>query len=131
MLTKDDAICIRTVDYSETSQIATFFTRATGKISTIAKGSKRPKSNFDGPLEIFSYGKIVFSAPTKEKLTTLTEFQQQPTLTNLCKNLFALHCASLATELLNHLTNEYDPHPNLVDSFLQFLQGCRLFLLLS
>ncbi|UCC23759.1 MAG: recombination protein O N-terminal domain-containing protein, partial [Planctomycetota bacterium] len=31
MLTKDLAICIRAVDYSETSQIVTFFTRANGK----------------------------------------------------------------------------------------------------
>ena len=53
MLTKDTAICIRTVDYSETSQIVTFFTRAKGKLTAIAKGSKRPKSAFDGTVEIF------------------------------------------------------------------------------
>ncbi len=56
MLTKDFAICIRAADFSETSQIVTLFTRATGKIKAIAKGSKRPKSKFDGPIEIFSYG---------------------------------------------------------------------------
>ncbi|MFQ6036643.1 MAG: DNA repair protein RecO, partial [Sedimentisphaerales bacterium] len=56
MLIKDTAICIRAVDYSETSQIVTFFTRATGKIRAIAKGSKRPKSAFDGPIEILSFG---------------------------------------------------------------------------
>ncbi|MHC4433863.1 MAG: DNA repair protein RecO, partial [Planctomycetota bacterium] len=48
MLTKDMAICIRAVDYSETSQIVTLFARDTGKIGAIAKGSKRPKSKFDG-----------------------------------------------------------------------------------
>jgi len=74
MLVKDTAICIRAVDYSETSQIVTFFTRATGRISAIAKGSKRPKSKFDGPIELFSCGNIVFSDSNKEKLATLTEF---------------------------------------------------------
>jgi len=121
MLTKDTAICIRAVDYSETSQIVTFFTRATGKISAIAKGSKRPKSAFDGPIEIFSHGKIVFSNSTREKLATLTEFQQQG-LTQLSKNLFAFNCSLFAAELLNKLTHDYDPHPELFDSFLQFLQ---------
>ena len=123
MLTKDTAICIRALDYSETSQIVTFFTRATGKIDAIAKGSKRPKSAFDGPLEIFSYGKIVFSDSTKEKLAVLTEFQQQPGFTHLAGNFFALNCCLFGAELLNNLTNEHDPHPQLFDNFLQFLQN--------
>lgn len=122
---KDTAICIRAVDFSETSQIVTFFTRATGKIATIAKGSKRLKSAFDGPIEIFSYGKIVFSDSTREKLATLTEFEQQPNFTHLTNNLFALNGAFFATELVDKLTNDYDPHPQLFDSFLQFLQNVR------
>ena len=123
MLTKDTAICIRAVDYSETSQIITFFTRANGKVSAIAKGSKRPKSAFDGPLEVFSYGKIIFSDSSREKLAILTEFQQQPTLTSLSNNLFTLHCVPMAAELVNNLTDEYDPHPQLFDAFLQFLKN--------
>jgi len=122
MLTKDVAICIRAVDYSETSQIVTFFARAAGKITCIAKGSKRPKSAFDGTIEVFSHGKIVFSDSTKEKLVTLTEFEQQPALISP-DNLFVLNCALFAAELLNYLTNEYDPHSELFDSFLQFLQN--------
>jgi len=123
MLTKDSAICIRAVDYSETSQIVTFFAKATGKFTAIAKGSKRPKSAFDGPIEVFSLGRIVFSDSNREKLATLTEFQQQPGLAGLSKNLFALNCASFAIELLNSLTDDYDPHPQLFDSLLQFLQN--------
>ena len=75
VLKKDTAICIRTTDYSETSQILTFFAKDSGKISAIAKGSKRPRSSFAGPFEIFSYGKIVFADSNKEKLSTLTEFE--------------------------------------------------------
>jgi len=123
MLTKDTGICIRALDYSETSQIVTFFTRAAGKISAIAKGSKRPKSPFDGPIEVFSYGKIVVSIPNTEKLATLTEFEQQPQFGHLADNLFVLNCSFFAAELINILTNEYDPHPGLFDSFLQFLQN--------
>jgi len=125
MLTKDVAICIRAVDYSETSQIVTLFTRATGKISAIAKGSKRPRSAFDGPLEIFSHGKIIFSDSTREKLATLTEFEQQRGFPNLANNLFALNCVSFAAELVKELTNDYDPHPELFDSFLEFLQNAQ------
>jgi len=125
MLTKDDAICIRAVDYSETSQIVTLFTRANGKVSAIAKGSKRAKSAFDGPVEMFSYGRIVFTDSTKEKLATLTEFEQQSGLSYLAGNLFAANCACFAAELVNSLANESDPHPGLFDSFLQFIQNIQ------
>ena len=123
MLTKDTAVCIRAVDYSETSQIVTFFAKATGKISAIAKGSKRTKSAFDGPIEIFSHGKIVFSDSNREKLATLTEFEQQPILLGLRNNLLALNCCLFGAELLNNMTDDYDPHPELFDRFMQFLQN--------
>jgi len=125
MLTKDLAICIRALDYSETSQILTLFTKENGKISAIAKGAKRPKSAFDGTIEVFSHGRIVFSDRNKERLATLTEFEQQPTITHLGDNLFALNCCLFGAETLNNLTNEYDPHPQLFDSFLQFLQDAQ------
>ena len=128
MLTKDLAVCIRAVDYSETSQIVTFFTKATGKISAIAKGSKRPKSAFDGPIEILSHGKIVFSDKKKETLATLTEFESASGtagFVGLHKNLFAINCCFFAAELLNSLTHDYDPHPELFESFLQFLQDAN------
>ena len=128
MLTKDTAICIRAVDYSETSQIVTFFARSAGKISAIAKGSKRPKSTFDGPIEIFSYGKIVFSDSNKEKLATLTEFESaygSAGFTGLSNNLFTLNCCLFGSELLNKFTHDYDPHPKLFDDFLQFLQNAH------
>ncbi len=128
MQTKDLAICIRAVDYSETSQIVTFFTKETGKIAAIAKGSKRPKSAFDGPIEVFSHGRIVFSDSSREKLATLTEFESAyggPGFTGLRNNLFVLNCCLFGAETLNGLTNEYDPHPQLFDSFLHFLQNAQ------
>jgi len=128
MLTKDQAICIRAVDYSETSQVVTFFTRQTGKISAIAKGSKRPKSSFDGPIEILSHGPIVFADSGKEKLATLTEFEpvyDNPGSAGPRSDFFALNCCFFAAELLNHLTHDYDPHPELFDRFLHFLQNAE------
>jgi DNA repair protein RecO (recombination protein O) len=125
MLTKDTAICLRTTDYSETSQIVTLFTRAAGKINAIAKGSKRPKSAFDGPLEVLSSGQIVFSDSSREKLANLTEFQQTPAFSCTAENLFAMNCCLFAAEMVNALTHDYDPHPKLFDAFSQFLQNAN------
>lgn len=128
MLTKDLAICIRTVDYSETSQIVTFFARETGKIGAIAKGSKRPKSAFGGPIEILSHGKIVFSDSSWERLATLTEFEPAyagAASAGTHEDLFVLNCCYFAAELLNRFTDDYDPHPQLFDSFLRFLDDVQ------
>lgn len=125
MLTTDQAICLRTVTYSETSQIVTLFGRTYGKISAIAKGSRRAKSSFDGPLEIFSFGDIVYSPGKNESLCTLTEFQQSPVFLPLRRNLFALNCGLFGAELLDSLTHDYDPSPDLFDSFVQFLEDIQ------
>jgi DNA repair protein RecO (recombination protein O) len=104
----------------------TFFTRANGKIDAIAKGSKRPKSTFDGPIEMFSHGRIVFSDTKRDKLATLTEFESADVgagFTSLSHDLAVLNCCLFAAELLNKMTHDYDPHPELFDSFLEFLRN--------
>jgi DNA repair protein RecO (recombination protein O) len=122
MLNKDCAICIQASDYSETSQVLTFFGRQSGKIRCIAKGSKRPKSSYDGAIERFAYGDIVFSSSGEDKLSTLTEFEQQKPFTALAANLSALNSALFAAELISKFTKDNDPHPQLFESFLQFLK---------
>jgi DNA repair protein RecO (recombination protein O) len=122
MLKSDQAVCIRAVDYSETSQVVTFFARLSGKLGVIAKGSKRAKSAFGGPIEPLSFGEIRFSDPGREKLATLTEFDQAPPRGGLRRHLFALDSAFFAAELVNRLTEELDPHTTLFDELVQFLQ---------
>ncbi len=125
MLKKDQAVCLRKVDYSETSQIVTLFTRDSGKLSAIAKGAKRPKSAFDGPIESFAFGDIVFAQSHTDKLSTLTEFQQKPVFMNLRKKLFNLNCALFAAELLDSFTSDGDRHAELFDSFIRFLNDVQ------
>jgi len=122
MLTKDIAICIRASDYSETSQVLTFFTEKHGKISAIAKGSKRSKSAFDGAVEVFSCGQVVYSQPVTEKLATLTEFEQKSCFSGLTRGLFCYHCALFGVELVNSMTDEMDAHPQLFQGLMEFLE---------
>jgi DNA repair protein RecO (recombination protein O) len=121
MLIKDIAICIRASDYSETSQIVTFFTREHGKISAIAKGAKRAKSAFDGPIEVFSHGQVVYSEAVRENLSTLTEFEQKRGFSVLVRQLFCYHCGLFAAELVDSMTSDKDPHPQLFQGLMEFL----------
>lgn len=121
MLKKDQAVCLRKTDYSETSQVVTLLTRSSGKVPAMAKGAKRAKSSFDGPIEILSFGDIVFYPAASQKLATLTHFEQKPVFIGLRARLYNLNCAFFAAELLDKFTHDYDPHPELFDSFTQFL----------
>lgn len=122
MLKKDKGICIRTTDYSESSQIISFFTAQNGKLSLIAKGARRAKSSFSGPVELCTAADIVFSIKEGEKLGTLTEFNPFFLGFALRKKLFALNCGFFACELLNLFTKELDPHPAMFNETVNFFQ---------
>ena len=51
MIVSTDAIVLRTVNYSETSIIATLLSNESGKIALMAKGARKPKSPFAAQLE--------------------------------------------------------------------------------
>lgn len=115
MHNKDYAICIRKTDYSDSSQILTLFCRQSGKISAIAKGSRRSKSAFGSPIEIFSIGEIVYISPKSGSLATLAEFDHSAIFSSIRTSLFAMNAGLLSCELVNLLLEEYDPHPKLYD----------------
>jgi DNA repair protein RecO (recombination protein O) len=128
MVVKDKAICIRAIDYSETSQVATFFTRQTGKVTLMAKGSKRARSPFGGTIEIFSSGQAVFSDSGRDKMGTLAEFEQMaetPGTSAIAGDIGTLNCCLFAVELVNLLTTDFDPHPGLFDALVAFLQEVK------
>lgn len=124
MVIKDEAICIITIDYSETSQVVTFFTRQTGKVTLLAKGSKRARSAFGGPIEMFSCGKTVFSDSGRDKMGTLVEFEPMaeiPASSAIAGDIGTLNCCLFAVELVNLLTTDFDPHPGLFDALHKLL----------
>lgn len=122
MPTRDTAICLRASDYSETSQILTLFARKSGRFRAIAKGSKRPKSVIGGPVEPFDTGEVVFIPAVAESLSVITEFEARPLGSHAGRNLGAINCGLFAAELIERMTAQWDPHPQLFDSYLQLLQ---------
>ncbi len=123
MQVKDRAICLRGVNYSETSQVVTLFTRDNGKVAAMARGSRRTKSSFDGPIEVFSFGEVMFIIKESGgQLAMLTEFSQRPQFRGFQKSLYMLNAALFAAELTEKFLEDHDPHPNLFDKFQKFLE---------
>jgi DNA repair protein RecO (recombination protein O) len=123
MHVKDQAICLRAVNYSDTSQVVTMLCREHGKVAAMAKGSRRPKNAFDGPIEVFSSGTMVFVLKDSGgPLASLTEFSQQPLFRRLTSRLSTLNAALFAAELTEAFMEEHDPHPALFDKLIKFLE---------
>lgn len=109
------AMVLRTTDWSETSRIATLWTREFGKVRVLAKGGRRLKSNFESALDLLTLCSIVFLRKSSGSLDLLTEAQVAERFGRLRHDLPALYAAYYIAELLSDLTEEYDPHPILFD----------------
>ena len=70
---KAQALVLRTVEFSETSLVATVFTREFGKVRGLAKGARRLKGPFDNALDLLAAWRIVFLRKSSDALDLLTE----------------------------------------------------------
>ncbi len=109
------ALVLRTADWSESSRIATFWTREFGKVRALAKGGRRLKSNFENALDLLTLCSIVFLRKSSGSLDLLTEARVLKRFTPLRTDLPALYAAYYVAELLADWTEDYDPHPALFD----------------
>ena len=118
-LSNDRCICLRKVEYSETSQILSLFGRTHGVMRVIAKGAhrttKQGASKFGGGIDLLDVGQAVFTLDLEKNLGTLTEWTLVEGNLELRRNLRGMYLAQYAAELVSYLIEEHDPHPDLYD----------------
>src|SRR6266566_619080 len=118
---KATALVLRTVDWSETSRIATLWTREFGRVRVLAKGGRRLKSNFETALDLLTECSIVFLRKSSGGLDLLTEARVLRRFPGLRTDLPALYAGYYIAELLADWTEDYDPHPIVFDAALAVL----------
>jgi DNA repair protein RecO (recombination protein O) len=125
---KATGLVVRTTDWSDTSRIATIWTREFGRVRVLAKGGRRLKSNFESALDLLTVCSIVLLRKSSGSLDLLTEARVVQRFPRLRKDLASLYAAYYVAELLSDWTEDYDPHPNLFDEALATLEtlGTRL-----
>jgi DNA repair protein RecO (recombination protein O) len=112
---KAQAIVLRTTDWSESSRIATLWTRELGKVRALAKGGRRLRSAFDNALDLLTVCGIVLIRKSSGSLDLLTEAQVVTRFPRLREDLSALYAGYYVAELLADWTQELDPHPALYE----------------
>lgn len=122
---KDQAICIRHIDWSETSQVVVLLTQEHGKLRGLAKGSKRqsPSSvqRFSGGIELLTLGQVVAVTKRTAELATLTEWDLQDDFHYLRRDLECQRMAMYAADLCNAMLADEDAHPGAYDALSDFL----------
>jgi DNA repair protein RecO (recombination protein O) len=114
-------IILRTRPLTETSLIVQWITADAGRISTVAKGARRPKSAFVGKLDLYYEADFLFQRARKSSLHTLREVNLQATRPNLRTDFVALEQAARAGRRIERTTEEDAPLPEIFELFKGFL----------
>jgi len=130
---KSTSLVLRCQDWSETSQVVLLLARDVGRVRCLAKGSRRPKNPFGGPLDRWILGEAVFSLRDPNRLAVLIELYETERFEGVRRRLEAFYGASLVTELVVALVPEADAQPEVFDLTVRSLalladvpaDGCR------
>jgi DNA repair protein RecO (recombination protein O) len=117
-------LILRTYPLTETSLIVHWLTEGLGRISTVAKGARRPKSPFRGKLDLFFLADFSFARSRRSELHTLREVGLRDTHPGLRRELDwlrqAAYCAAL-TEQTTETETPISAEFGLLTSLIQWL----------
>lgn len=126
-LHRTEAVVIRSMDFSESDKIVTFFTRDFGKLKGIAKGAKRSKKRFGNTLELFSHISLLFFEKENVGLARINNCNIIEPYMELYKDIEKIAYGSYFIELIDELVGEREKNDEifslLVDSL--SMTNCR------
>jgi len=102
-------LVLRTRPLTETSLIIHWLTPSLGRLATVAKGARRPKSPFRGKLDLFYLADFSFSRSRRSELHTLREVSLRETHSRLREDLGLLQQASYCAALVEQATETETP----------------------
>lgn len=114
-------IIVRTRPLTESSLIIHWLTPDYGRIATVAKGARRPKSPFRGCLDLFFECEMAFLRHRRSELHTLVEVKISKTHPLLRRHLHLLEQVSFWVRILEKSTETESPVPEIYESFSNYL----------
>ena len=126
MIVRTDAVVLRSFDYGETSRIVRLLTRQHGVIGVIARGARRPTSQFGSTLQPASYVQAVYYHRPGRGLQTLKETAHVVRWKRLTSDFDRVPLALRVVEAARLLVEEGEAHPlalDLVVRTLEFLEA--------
>lgn len=115
------AVVLRGVDYGERDRVVTLLSRERGKLSAFARGARTSRRRFGGALEPFT----LVSAEVSERggdLWGLEETTVERGFGSVRGDLLRIACASYAVDLAREMVRDAEPHEELFDVLVRYLE---------
>jgi DNA repair protein RecO (recombination protein O) len=118
---RSEGIVIRLRPLGDTSLIVHWLTPEHGRLATVAKGARGPKSVFRGKLDWCFESEFSFRRNPKGNLHSLSEVVVRNTHGSLRRELVSLELIAHAVATLEQVTETETPQPEAHRLFLEFL----------
>ncbi len=108
-----DALVVRCHGYAESSAVVVFLTSACGTVRALAKGAKRAKNSFRGPIDKGVLYRVRLGRARTEGLSVLYSASVRESFPRLRVDPARFHAAALILEIASDLLRENEPHEEL------------------
>ena len=106
MITKTEAVVLKSMNYRDSSKIVTFYTRRFGKVKCIAKGARQLKSKFGAGLEPITSVSLVLYKKEQRDLQLVSQCDAIKTYKSIHGELERMAVALAVLELVNNLAHD-------------------------
>jgi DNA repair protein RecO (recombination protein O) len=108
---KAEAIVIGRTNLGEADRVVTLYTRDRGKIATVAKGARKPKSRFAGRLELFTHLRALLAIG--RSLDVVSQIEVVEPHAGIRTDLHRMGHAAFIAEVTNRATEDREAAPEL------------------
>jgi DNA repair protein RecO (recombination protein O) len=120
-LARTTGLVLRTRPLTDTSLIVQWLTRDFGRVATVAKGARRPKSAFRGQLDLFYLADLSFARSSRSELHTLREVRLLESHPGLRLDLIYVQQASYCAALIEQSAEPDAPMATVFENFSNLL----------
>jgi len=122
MTENSPGLILRTRPLTDTSLIIHWLTPDFGRLATVAKGARRPKSPFAGKVDLFYLADFSFQRSRRSELHQLREVTLRETHAAIRRELEYVQQASYAAALIEQTTEMEAPIPEIFSLMVEFLK---------
>lgn len=120
---RTSGVVLRTRPLTESSLIVHWLTPDLGRLATIGKGARRPKSPLRGKIDLFYSAEFTFARSRRSDLHILREVSLQTTRDALRRDLGYLNQAAYCARLIEQTTETETPLPEIYELLTTFLDA--------
>lgn len=113
MITKTEAIVLKTLNHGDTSKIITLYSKDVGRLKLIAKGVRSPRSKAAGLFQATRHLQVIYYKKSNSELQLFKSGELIDGFFGLESDFDRLTLAQVVVELLDRSIEDEDSHPAL------------------